>query len=79
MHGDTGRKGLQRRARNGSPRDLHAGGRFDEATGEPESWQTPLTDLRVQEWARRWVRRAVAGAATADSGVGDRGTRPVHS
>ena len=31
------------------------GGRFDETTGEPESWQTPLADLRVHEWARRWL------------------------
>ncbi len=31
------------------------GSRFDEATGEPDSWQTPLADLRVHEWARRWL------------------------
>ena len=31
------------------------GGRFDDATGEPESWQTPLADLRVHEWSRRWL------------------------
>jgi integrase len=34
---------------------VHAGGRFDESTGEPESWQTPLSEARVQEWARRWL------------------------
>ena len=31
------------------------GGRFDDATGEPESWQTPLADLHVHEWSRRWL------------------------
>ena len=31
------------------------GGRFDETTGEPEAWQTPLADLRVHEWCRRWL------------------------
>ena len=31
------------------------GGRFDETTGEPESWQTPLADIRVHEWSRRWL------------------------
>lgn len=31
------------------------GGRFDEASGEPDSWQTPLADLHVHEWARRWL------------------------
>jgi hypothetical protein len=31
------------------------GGRFDEATGEPEAWQTPLADVRVHEWSRRWL------------------------
>ena len=31
------------------------GGRFDETSGEPEGWQTPLADLRVHEWARRWL------------------------
>lgn len=34
---------------------VHAGERFDEATGEPESWQAPLHDVLVHEWARRWV------------------------
>ncbi|MEQ1737869.1 MAG: hypothetical protein ABL886_15860, partial [Rhodoglobus sp.] len=34
---------------------VQAGGRFDEATGEPESWQTPLRDIRVHEWSRRWL------------------------
>ena len=31
------------------------GGRFEETSGEPEAWQTPLSDLRVHEWARRWL------------------------
>ena len=31
------------------------GGRFDETSGEPQAWQTPLSDLRVHEWARRWL------------------------
>ena len=31
------------------------GSRFDESTGEPDGWQTPLADLRVHEWARRWL------------------------
>ena len=34
---------------------VQAGDRFDEATGEPESWQTPLRDVRVHEWSRRWL------------------------
>ena len=34
---------------------VQAGGRFDETTGEPESWQTPLHDVRVHEWSRRWL------------------------
>ena len=28
---------------------VHAGERFDPTTGEPELWQTPLRDLRVDE------------------------------
>jgi hypothetical protein len=31
------------------------GERFDEATGEPEAWQLPLSDVRVHHWARRWL------------------------
>ena len=31
------------------------GGRFDETSGEPDAWQTPLADLHVYEWARRWL------------------------
>ena len=31
------------------------GGRFDETSGEPEAWQTPLADMRVHEWSRRWL------------------------
>ncbi len=31
------------------------GGRFDESSGEPDAWQKPLSDLRVPEWARRWL------------------------
>ena len=34
---------------------MQDGGRFDETTGEPEAWQTPLADLRVHEWSRRWL------------------------
>ncbi len=34
---------------------VQAGGRFDETTGEPESWQTPLREVRVHEWSRRWL------------------------
>lgn len=34
---------------------VQVGGRFDETTGEPESWQTPLRDVRVHEWSRRWL------------------------
>ena len=34
---------------------VQAGDRFDEATGEPESWQTPLREVRVHEWSRRWL------------------------
>ena len=31
------------------------GGRFDETSGEPEAWHTPLADMRVHEWSRRWL------------------------
>jgi integrase len=37
---------------------LHAvqdGDRFDLATGEPESWQLPLAELRIHHWVRRWL------------------------
>jgi integrase len=34
---------------------VQAGGRFNETTGEPESWQTPLREVRVHEWSRRWL------------------------
>ena len=34
---------------------VHAGERFDATTGEPESWQAPLHDLLMHEWARRWL------------------------
>ena len=34
---------------------LQDGSRFDESTGEPDAWQTPLGDLGVHEWARRWL------------------------
>ncbi len=34
---------------------LQDGGRFDEFSGEPDAWQTPLGDLGVHEWARRWL------------------------
>jgi hypothetical protein len=32
---------------------VQEGGRFDEATGEPEAWLTPLAHLGVHEWCRR--------------------------
>lgn len=32
-----------------------AGERFDEATGEPESWQAPLHAVLMHDWARRWL------------------------
>jgi hypothetical protein len=31
------------------------GERFDDATGEPEAWQLPLSDMGVHEWTRRWL------------------------
>jgi len=31
------------------------GSRFDESSGEPDAWQTPLSDLGIHEWARRWL------------------------
>ena len=31
------------------------GGRFDEVSGEPDSWQTPLADFGVHDWSRRWL------------------------
>ena len=34
---------------------VHAGSRFNVTTGEPESWQTPLAEIRVHEWSRRWL------------------------
>ncbi|MFN0029777.1 MAG: tyrosine-type recombinase/integrase [Acidimicrobiales bacterium] len=34
---------------------VQQGERFDQATGEPESWQAPLADMKVYEWARRWA------------------------
>ena len=53
------------------------GGRFDDATGEPESWQTPLADMRVLEWSRRWLSEQWA-EWQPNAGIGNRGTRPVH-
>lgn len=34
---------------------VHAGERFDETTSEPESWQAPMRDVLMHEWARRWL------------------------
>lgn len=34
---------------------VHAGERFDPSTGEPLSWQAPLHDVLLHEWARRWL------------------------
>ena len=31
------------------------GSRFHESSGEPDAWQTPLGELGVHEWARRWL------------------------
>ena len=45
---------------------VHAGGRFDETTGEPESWQLPLADLGVHDWARRWLATPMERVATTD-------------
>ncbi|MGI9017488.1 MAG: tyrosine-type recombinase/integrase [Euzebya sp.] len=36
-------------------RAVQAGDEFDEATSEPQSWQLPLSELGVHEWARRWL------------------------
>jgi integrase len=36
-------------------RSVSAGERFDEATGEPQSWSAPLGQMRVHDWARRWL------------------------
>jgi integrase len=33
----------------------HSGELFDNETGEPASWQPQATDVRVHEWARRWL------------------------
>ena len=55
-----------------------AGGRFDETTGEPESWQTPLRDVRVHEWARRRLAEQWQEWLPRTRGVGDRSAREVH-
>jgi integrase len=34
---------------------IHDGEAFDATTGEPASWQAPLGDTNVYEWARRWL------------------------
>lgn len=34
---------------------VHAGQRFDGATGEPESWHEALRDTLMHDWARRWL------------------------
>ena len=49
------------------------GGGFDESTGEPDGWRTPLADFHVHEWARRglteqwseWQPRTRTSAAEA--------------
>ena len=34
---------------------VQSGDRFVPVSGEPESWQPALRDVRVREWARRWL------------------------
>lgn len=34
---------------------VQAGDRFDALTGEPGSWRTPLADLGIHTWSRRWL------------------------
>ena len=34
---------------------VHAGQRFDTSTGEPESWQLPLSEFTIVEWGKRWL------------------------
>lgn len=36
-------------------RAVEAGERFDPSTGEPASWRLPLAEVRIHEWARRWL------------------------
>ena len=49
------------------------GGRFDESTGEPESWQTPLADMRSRVVATL-ARRTMGGVATTTLEQ----SRPMH-
>ena len=46
---------------------------IDETTSEPESWQTPLRDVRIHEWARRWLAE---GGRSGNRELGRR--RPRH-
>ena len=34
---------------------VHDGDKFDTATGEPGSWQVPLSDMTLYAWGRRWL------------------------
>lgn len=43
------------RYRSALMRSVQAGDRFDDDTGEPASWQLPLSDLGVHQWVRRWL------------------------
>lgn len=49
------RKGEAQRFRSQLDRALGDGTRFDPVTGEPMTWHTPLGDLGLHEWARRWL------------------------
>lgn len=65
------------------------GERFDDATGEPEAWQLPLSDMRIHDWTRHWLAtqwpewQPRTRTSTAESlsrfvalAVGDRVTAP---
>ena len=56
---------------------VQAGGRFDESTGEPESWQTRCA-MSASTSGPALARRTMAGVAAPNSRVRDRGTRPVR-
>ncbi|HEX8781646.1 MAG TPA: site-specific integrase, partial [Nocardioides sp.] len=49
------RKGEAERFRHELYRAKSDGVLFDPTTGEPTSWNQPLAELRLHEWARRWV------------------------
>lgn len=43
------------RYRNSLLQAVHAGDRFDPATGEPVSWRAPLSAMSVREWSTKWL------------------------